>query len=86
MKRKIELPDPVEEDIYEMSEKQRAEKSIEVLPSNLGDALKELAKDKCLQDALGHNFYEEFMRIKSKEWKDFNVTVHEWERKKYLDV
>jgi glutamine synthetase len=86
IKRKIELPDPVEEDIYEMSEKQRAEKNIEVLPGNLGDALRELAKDKYLQDALGRRFYEEFMRIKSKEWKDFNVTVHEWERKKYLDV
>jgi glutamine synthetase len=86
VKKKIDLPDPVEENIYEMSDEQRKEKGIEVLPGNLGEALKELAKDKCLQEALGHRFYGEFLRIKSKEWKDFNVTVHEWERKKYLDV
>jgi len=84
--RKLELPDPVEEDIYAMSEKQRDERGIGVLPANLGEALTELSKDMCLQDALGHAFYREFMRIKRKEWRDFNLTVHEWERKKYLDV
>jgi glutamine synthetase len=86
IKRKIELPEPVEEDIYEMSEKQRAERGIEVLPANLGDALSEFSMDKYLQDAMGQAFCEKFFQLKTKEWKDFNFTVHEWERKKYLDV
>jgi glutamine synthetase len=86
IKRKIEPPEPVEEDIYEMSEKQRTERGIEVLPGNLGEALSELSQDKYLQDALGHAFYEKFLQLKTKEWKTFNLTVHEWERKKYLDV
>jgi glutamine synthetase len=86
IKRKIRPPDPVEEDIYEMNEKVRVEKGIEVLPENLGEALRELSKDKCIQEALGHSFYEKFLEIKTKEWRDFNVNVHEWERKKYLDV
>jgi glutamine synthetase len=86
VKRKIGLPDPVEEDIYEMSEKERAKKGIGVLPGTLGDALSEFSKDKCLQDALGKTFCDKFLELKTKEWKDYNVTVHEWERKKYLDV
>jgi len=86
VKRKIEVPEPVEENIYEMSEEERLEKGIEVLPENLGDALVELSKDKCLQDAFGQAFYEKFIQLKAKEWKDYNATVHEWERKKYLDV
>jgi len=86
IKREIELPEPVEEDIYDMSEKERAEKDIGVLPGNLGEALSEFSKDKCLQDALGHAFCKKFLELKTKEWKDFNCTVHEWERKKYLDV
>jgi glutamine synthetase len=86
IKRKMELPEPVEEDIYEMNEKQRTEKAIETLPGNLGEALSEFSKDKYLQDALGHEFCEKFLQLKTKEWKDFNSTVHEWERKKYLDV
>ena len=86
IKRKIELSEPVEEDIYAMSEKQRVERGIEVLPGNLGEALSELSKDKYLQDSLGRAFYEKFVELKTREWKDFNLTVHEWERKKYLDV
>lgn len=86
VKRKIELPEPVEEDIYEMSEEERTERGIEVLPGNLGDALREFSGDKCLRDALGHAFCDKFLELKYKEWKDFNCTVHEWERKKYLDV
>jgi len=86
VKRKMEPPEPVEEDIYAMSEEQRSERDIGVLPASLGDALKELSKDKCLQDALGHEFCTKFLELKAREWKDFNVTVHDWERKRYLDV
>ena len=86
IKRELELPEPVEEDIYDMSEKQRAEKGIDVLPGNLGDALNEFSKDNCLQDALGRTFCNKFLQLKTDEWKEFSFTVHEWERKKYLDV
>ena len=86
IKRKIELSDPVEEDIYEMSEKERSKRGIEVLPGNLGDALRELSGDKCIQEALGITFCRKFLEIKTKEWRDFNVAVHEWERIRYLDV
>jgi glutamine synthetase len=86
IKRKIELPEPVEENIYKMSEEERAERGIEMLPGTLGDALSEFSRDKCLQDALGKAFCEKFLELKTKEWKEYNTTVHEWERKKYLDV
>jgi glutamine synthetase len=86
IRRKIEPPEPVEEDIYKMSREERVKRGIEVLPETLGDALREFSKDKCIQDALGHAFCEKFLELKTKEWRDFNVTVHEWERKKYLDV
>jgi len=86
IRRKMDLPEPVEEDIYAMSEEERTERGIEVLPGNLGDALKEFCQDKCLCNALGKAFCEKFVEIKTKEWKDYNVAVHDWERKKYLDV
>jgi len=84
--RKLGPPDPVEENIYEMSEKARVRRNIEVLPGSLGEALSEFSKDNCLHAALGHAFSEKFVQLKTREWKDFNCTVHEWERKKYLDV
>jgi glutamine synthetase len=86
VKRKIEPPEPVEENVYEMSEKERFERGIDVLPGNLSDALRELSKDKYMQEALGKVFCERFLGLKTREWRDFNITVHEWERTKYLDV
>ena len=86
IRRKIEPPNPVEEDVYHMTETQRTERNIEVLPENLGDALHEFARDKLLQNSLGSGFCDMFVKIKTKEWRSFNSTVHEWERKKYLDV
>ncbi len=86
IRRKIEPPSPTEEDVYHMTGEQRAKAGIDVLPGNLGEALDELAKDKYLLDSLGRGFCEKFLQTKTKEWRDFNTTVHEWERKKYLDV
>jgi glutamine synthetase len=86
VRRKIEPPEPVEEDIYIMSEDERLKRGIETLPGNLGDALKEFSEDEYIQESLGRQFCEKFLELKTNEWKDFNATVHEWERKKYLDV
>ena len=84
--RKLDPPDPVEEDIYRMSEKQRAERGIDVLPANLGEALQAFAHDRLMRESLGRSFSDKFLEVKSREWSNFNLTVHEWERKKYLDV
>jgi glutamine synthetase len=86
IKRKIDPPEPVQEDVYKMSEKERANKGIEVLPGTLGEALREFSKDECLQEALGKPCSKKFLQLKTNEWMDYNTTVHEWERKRYLDV
>jgi glutamine synthetase len=86
IRKKMKPQDPVEENVYEMNDEERNRKGIETLPANLGEALDQLSKDKLLQDELGHGFCEKFLQLKAREWKDFNRTVHEWERKKYLDV
>ena len=86
IRKKIEPPAPVEEDIYRMDETRRAERGIEVLPGSLGEALAEFSADGYLKESLGSPFCDRFLRIKEKEWREFSRTVHEWERKKYLDV
>jgi glutamine synthetase len=86
IKRKLDPPEPIEEDIYKMSKEVRLKKGIETLPGNLGDALNEFSKDSYLQTALGRTFSEKFLQLKREEWQGFNTTVHDWERKKYLDI
>jgi glutamine synthetase len=86
IRRRIEPPHPTEEDVYHMTEEERKAKGIGVLPANLGEALDELGRDRYLRESLGKKFSDKFLQVKRKEWRDFNTTVHEWERKKYLDV
>jgi len=86
IKSKIEPPQPIEEDIYEMTEKEREERGIDVLPGNLGEALHEFSRDKWLRESLGEAFCNKYVELKTKEWREFNSSVHEWERKRYLDV
>ena len=86
IRRKVEPPRPTEEDVYHMTTEERKKKGIGVLPGNLGEALDELSRDKYLRESLGKKFIEKFLQTKGKEWREFNTTVHEWERKKYLDV
>ena len=41
---------------------------------------------KFLQDALGERLFTRYLDLKQKEWHEFSTLVHDWERKKYLDV
>ncbi len=84
--RKLDPPTAVEENIYAMSDEERSRRGIEVLPGNLGEALKELDNDVYFEKTLGSAFCNSYKKIKRKEWKNFSVYVHEWERKQYLDV
>jgi glutamine synthetase len=86
IRRKIEPPRPTEEDVYHMTPEERTEKGIGVLPADLGEAMDEFEKDRYLRESLGRKFSDKFLQIKRREWREFNTSVHEWERKRYLDV
>jgi glutamine synthetase len=69
-----------------MTREQRKSKGVKTLPGNLGEALQEFAKDRYLKESLGEHFSTIFLKSKNEEWDSFNHAVHEWERKRYLDV
>ncbi|NHJ01977.1 MAG: glutamine synthetase [Candidatus Heimdallarchaeota archaeon] len=79
-------PDPVEDNIYHMNIVERKARGIAVLPENLGEALKELSKDQFITEGLGSEFIQKYLQLKQKEWHEFSVHVHDWERKRYIDV
>ena len=85
IKEKIEPPDPCEENVYAMSTREREEKGIEVLPSNLGEAIREALREPILEHAWGREAFEKYLEFKRKEWFEFSTTVHKWERDKYLE-
>lgn len=80
------LPAPVEEDIYEMSVKERSEYRIESLPGSLGEAVALMEKSTLVKEALGEHIFTKFIENKKKEWDDYRIRVTEYEINKYLPL
>ena len=86
IKDKITPPDPVEKNIYELSEKDMKKHNIHHLPESLGHALDFMKDSSLLKDVLGEHIYENFLHVKHKEWEEYRTQVTEWEIEKYLPI
>jgi len=85
IKRELDCPDPVRENIYEFDEEKRDEYGIETLPPNLGAAVDALEQDEVIQDALGEHVAEKFVEAKQAEYDEYKAEVSEWEIDSYLE-
>ncbi len=83
---KYELPDPVEEDIFEMTPRQLKRHKIKALPGSLGEAVELTAKSALVKECLGDHVFEKFVENKRIEWDAFRVHVSQWELERYLPV
>lgn len=86
IKRRLPLPEPVEESIFQFDPNELQRRSIETLPSTMHEALDELRKDEVIQEALGEVIYENFMEAKTAEWDEYRRHVSPWEVERYLDI
>ncbi|EJY55146.1 glutamine synthetase, type I [Alicyclobacillus hesperidum URH17-3-68] len=86
IERQLELPPPVNRNIYMMTESEKEEAGIRSLPANLSDALDALMRDEVLVEALGHHVLLHFIEAKRIEWNMFRTQVTEWEREQYLTL
>jgi glutamine synthetase len=81
-----ELPDPIEEDIYEMTAKEKDERGIVTLPGNLYEAILEVEKSELVKEALGEHIFNKFLENKKIEWDIFRTHVSKFEIEKYLPI
>ena len=84
IKNQTPLRAPIEDNIYEMSKKEKAEKGIKSLPGSLNEALYIMKKSEVVKLALGEHIFNEFMSSKTQEWNEYRTDVSGWEIKKYL--
>ncbi len=82
----LELPDPVEVDVYSLSEKEREEMGIGTLPGSLGEALDIMEKSELVKECLGEHIFHSFLRNKREEWENYRAQVTEYEIKRYLPI
>src|SRR5699024_3769977 len=79
-----DLTTPVDENILEMTNKERKAEDVEDLPTKLYTALKALKADEVIQDALGKHNCDHFIENKTYEWKMYSAQITAWEKEEYL--
>lgn len=83
---KIEPPLQIEENIYQMTKKERKRAKIDSLPASLEEAMELLDKNDIIKDALGEHIYNEFVNTKEKECDTFRTYVTPLEVEMYLNM
>jgi glutamine synthetase len=81
-----ELPPPVEEDIFEMSEAARKKHGIDSLPGNLLEAIQLTEKSELVKETLGDHIFQKFIENKKIEWDQYRTHVSQFELEKYLPI
>ena len=80
------LAEPMELNLYHLSDEERVERGIKSLPASLGEAIAITEKSELIREVLGDHCFERFISVKKKEWDEFRIQVTEYEIKKYLPI
>lgn len=87
---RLDPGEPNHDNMYEVSEAERARRGIELLPGTLLDAIRNLARDEVLREALGRavgeDYVDYYVRVKEREWREYHEQVTDWETKRYLSL
>ncbi|MCL4307864.1 MAG: type I glutamate--ammonia ligase [Candidatus Thermoplasmatota archaeon] len=87
IKKKMEPPAPVDQDIYKLAPAKRRELGIRELPGSLGEALDCFESDcEFLKPAFASSLLETYTEIKRNEQLQLNLRPHPYEFYAYLDV
>jgi glutamine synthetase len=86
IERAYEVPDPVEENVYDMTDEERRKRGIGTLPASLLEAIMLAEKSKVVREALGSHLFEAFIKNKRIEWDNYRTQVTDYELKKYLPI
>ena len=84
VEKKYELPDPIEEDIFEMNPAERKAHGITELPGNLYAAILEAEKSELVRKVLGEHIFNKFIENKKIEWDHYRTHVSKYELDRYL--
>ena len=84
IKNKIEVPESVDCNIYEMTPGERRAAGIENMPADLKEAVDCLVADEFLCSVLGEHITTKYVEAKMKEWENYTTRVSQWEIDEYL--
>lgn len=81
---KLDPPEPVEVNVYEMSQKERENRGIGTLPNTLERAMDLAEKSEIFWEAVGPHIGAKLLESKRREWDNYRIQVHPYEIERYL--
>ncbi len=78
--------EPVERNVYQMSEQERRELGIGSLPKDLYEAIQIAKESDFLKKALGERLFEKLIANKEIEWENYRAQVTGYELDRYLPI
>jgi len=84
IKNKIQPPAAVDKNIYNMTEEERKEAGIDLLPCTLKEAIDEMSKSDLVRETLGDHVFYKYIEAKRKEWENYITRISKWELDEYL--
>jgi len=82
----LEIPEPTERDIYEMSEEERRDVGIGSLPADLNQAIEIAESSALMRDCLGEHVFKSLIKDKKIEWGKYRAIITSYELDTYLPV
>jgi glutamine synthetase len=86
IEKKYEPPEPVEENVFEMTEEERHQRGISTLPGSLFEAIELTEKSEVVKKALGEHVFNSFIANKKVEWDRYRTQITDYELKRYLPI
>jgi glutamine synthetase len=86
IEKEYEVPDPVEENVYDMTEEERQKRGIGTLPASLLEAILLTDKSELVRKALGDHIFKALIKNKKIEWDHYRAQVTDYELKNYLPI
>jgi glutamine synthetase len=84
IKNEMVLSEPIDKNIYEMTEEERRSFNIGSLPQSLEEAILNLKGDKIIREAIGEHILKRFIEAKIIECEEYKNNITPWEIKHYL--
>ena len=86
IEKEYKVPNPIEENVYEMTEEERGKRGIGTLPANLLEAIHLTQKSEVVRKALGDHVFDAFIKNKKIEWDMYRTQVTDYELNRYLPI
>jgi len=84
LRHRIDPGPPVDLNVWELTDEERAEYRMDTLPANLGEAIEEFERSEVLREALSDHLFDHYVAAKKREWVEYIAQVSNWELERYL--